>query len=88
MQNDLIKPTTPKKLYLSPNNRDSHNKEMNIFENVFADRVSYPVFGIPRNCIEGIFVTRALEQEEYLKEIKELFPDCYICNLDGKVIVE
>ena len=88
MQNDLIRSTTPKKLNLNSNNRDPHNKEMNMLEDVFTSHVAYPVFGIPRNCIEGLFVARSLEKEEYLKEIKKLFPECYICNLDGKVIME
>ena len=39
--------------------------------------------------LEVILVGRIYEKDQkILKEIKELLPDCYICNLDGKVIVE
>lgn len=44
-------------------------------------------FGIPSNLIEGILVGKLVEKdEEKLKEIKEVFPECYICNLEGVVI--
>lgn len=88
MLNDLISPTSPKKLYVGAGPRDPHNSEMNALQDVFGSHVSYPLFGIPRNCIEGIFVSRDLEEKEFLQELKTIFPDCYICNLDGKVIVE
>ena len=29
-----------------------------------------------------------LKNKKILKHIKEKLPECYICNLDGKVIVE
>ncbi len=46
------------------------------------------VFGIPANLIEGILVGREYEKNKKILDfIKELFPKCYICNLDGKVIV-
>lgn len=54
---------------------------------LFTDRESAVVFGIPSNFIEGILVGKIYEQnKEILKEIKSLLPDCYIVNLDGKVI--
>ncbi len=54
---------------------------------LFTDRESAVVFGIPSNFIEGILVGKIYEQnKEILKEIKSLLPDCYIANLDGKVI--
>ena len=37
----------------------------------------------------GIIVNKILEKDkESLKKIKGIFPNCYICNIDGKVIVE
>ena len=45
-------------------------------------------FGLPSNMIEGILVGRLIETDkEKLKELKKIFSNCYICNLDGKVIV-
>lgn len=53
----------------------------------FFQRADYIIFGFPKNCIEGVIVGRLIENnQEYLDKIKELFPNCYICNLDGKVI--
>lgn len=53
----------------------------------FTDRESAILFGIPANLIEGILVGRKYEKDKtIINEIKELLPDCYICNLDGKVI--
>ena len=46
------------------------------------------MFGLPARLIEGVFVGRIIEKEkEALKHIKSRLPDCYICNLDGVVIV-
>ena len=53
-----------------------------------TDRESAIMFGLPASLIEGIFVGRRIENDEKsLKYIKEKLPDCYICNLDGKVII-
>ena len=39
--------------------------------------------------IEGIIVNREIENNvNELKIINEQFPNCYICNIDGNVIVE
>lgn len=55
----------------------------------FWDRVAYVLFGLPNNLVEGILVGRKYEKDKkVLKHIKEKYPNCYICNLDGKVIVE
>ena len=60
-----------------------HNKD-----DFFTDRESAVLFGIPSNFIEGILVGRTYEKDNnILNEIKRLLPNCYICNLDGKVIV-
>lgn len=59
------------------------------FVDDFFYRADYIIFGIPINYFEGILVGREVENDQkYLSRLKELFPRCYICNLDGKVIVE
>lgn len=51
-------------------------------------RCAYVVFAIPKNLFEGVLVGRKFEKDKKkLKHIKEKLPNCYICNLDGKVIV-
>ena len=56
-------------------------------DDFFTDRESAILFGIPSNLIEGILVGRTYEKDDnLLNELKELLPNCYICNLDGKVI--
>lgn len=58
-------------------------------DDFFTDRESAIVFGIPSNLIEGILVGKKYENDnEILKEIKDILPEVYICNLDGKVIVD
>lgn len=55
----------------------------------FTDRESAILFGLPSNLIEGILVGRKYEKDKtILKGIKQLLPNSYICNLDGKVIIE
>ena len=52
-----------------------------------TNRESAIIFGLPSCFVEGIFVGRVLEKDnEKLDVIKKKFPNCYICNLDGKVI--
>lgn len=54
-----------------------------------TDRESAIMFGLPATLIEGVFVGRRIEHDKQaLDYIKSKLPDCYICNLDGKVIVE
>lgn len=54
----------------------------------FTNRESAILFGIPANLIEGILVGREYEKSpRILEQIKCTLPNCYICNLDGKVIV-
>lgn len=58
-------------------------------DDFFTDRESAVIFGLPSCFIEGILVGRKYEQDDkMLNKIKKLLPNCYICNLDGKVIVE
>lgn len=53
-----------------------------------TDRESAIMFGLPSKLIEGVFVGRKIENDqEALSYIKNKLPDCYICNIDGKVIV-
>lgn len=53
-----------------------------------TDRESAIMFGLPLKLVEGVFVGRKIENDNNaIKYIKSKLPDCYICNLDGKVIV-
>ena len=54
-----------------------------------TNRESSIIFGMPISLVEGVLVGRKLEKDEKsLKYIKSKLPNCYICNLDGKVIVK
>lgn len=54
---------------------------------LFTDRESAIMFGLPSSLIEGILVGKDFEKDiEKLDFIKSKLPNCYICNLDGKVI--
>ena len=65
-------------------NQDRLNRD-----SLTTDRESAIMFGLPVNLIEGVFVGRAIESnKEALDYIKSKLSDCYICNLDGKVIIE
>lgn len=58
-------------------------------DDFFTDRESAIIFGLPACFVEGILVGRKYEKDsKTLNKIKALLPNCYICNLDGKVIVE
>ena len=62
--------------------KDRRNKD-----DFFTDRESSILFGIPSCFIEGVLVGRIYENnEDILNQIKTLLPNCYVCNLDGKVI--
>ena len=88
IDNELQKEFIPDDIKVKKNVNEG-NKTRAIFEKGFGERVAYILFGIPRNCIEGNFVDRITEKnKKWLLKIKSLFPDCYICNLDGKVIVK
>ncbi len=53
------------------------------------ERTAYILFGLPATMIEGVLVGRIFEKNnKILKHIKEQLPNAYICNVDGKVIVE
>jgi hypothetical protein len=52
-------------------------------------RIAYIPFGLPKNMVEGILVGRKYEKNnKILNNIKNKFPQAYLCNLDGKVIKE
>lgn len=51
-------------------------------------RIAYVLFGLPVNMLEGVLVGRIYEKDEkVLRHIKVVLPSCYICNIDGKVII-
>lgn len=88
LENELQKDFMPEEIRVTGNPNEK-NKERALMEKGFGERVAYVMFGIPRNCVEGLFVNRQIEKnKKQLAIIKSLFPDCYICNIDGKVIVE
>lgn len=75
----FVNPDYYKKFVIDRKNKDD----------LFTDRESAILFGIPANFIEGILVGRKYQQDNnILMEIKKLLPNAYICNLDGKVIVK
>lgn len=52
-----------------------------------TDRETAIMFGLPPILIEGVLVGREIENnKEILKYIKSKLQECYICNLEGKVI--
>ncbi len=62
-------------------------EERKIKDDFFTNRESALLFGVPANMIEGILVGREYEKnKDIINEIKTMLPNCYICNLDGKVI--
>lgn len=88
LKNELQQDFMPEEIRLAPNPNE-RNKSRLAMEKGFGKRCAYVLFGIPRNCIEGLFVDRKTEKSKsQLKQLKKLFPECYICNIDGKVIVE
>jgi len=77
---EFVHPGVYEKFFL-PNRR---NKDL-----FFTDRESAILFWIPPVLIEWILVWRKYEKnKKILKKIKDLFPNVYICNLNGKVITE
>lgn len=83
MDDNLVKEFINKDYDINSFIKNRHNKD-----DYFTDRESAIIFGIPSNLIEGILVGKIYEKDEnILNEIKKLLPNCYICNLDGRVIV-
>ena len=76
------------KEFVNPDYYEKFIKDRRNKDDFFTDRESAILFGVPSNLIEGILVGKEYESNiEILKEIKKLLPDCYICNLDGIVIM-
>ncbi len=85
--NPLIINDKDVKEFVNENYYDRFITERKEKDDFFTDRESAILFGITANFIEGILVGRDYENnKEILNEIKKLLPNCYICNLDGKVI--
>ena len=58
------------------------------FNAATTDREAAIMFGITPRLIEGVLVGRKIENDKQaLSYINSKLPDCYICNLDGKVII-
>lgn len=75
------------KEFVNPNYYERFLIDRKNKDDFFTDRESAILFGLPANLIEGILVGRDYEKDKnVLDEIKSILPDCYICNLDGKVI--
>ena len=78
--NKVLKDLLPKWFY------KKYMKTKN-FDNYETGREKAILFGIPVSMIKGIIISRKIENNlESIKQIKNLFPKCYICNIDGKVI--
>ena len=53
-----------------------------------TDRESAIIFGVPSKLIEGVLVGNKVKNDKKMLDyIKNKLPDCYICSIDGKVIV-
>lgn len=73
--------------FVNPIYYETFIKDRKHKDDLFTDRESAILFGIPSNFIEGILVGRKYEKDKnILSEIKELIPESYICNLDGIII--
>lgn len=73
--------------FVNPDYYEKFIKERAKKDDFFTNRESAVLFGIPSNLIEGILVGKTYEKDQnILKEIKEILPNCYICNLEGTVI--
>jgi len=61
--------------------------EKNVYDVFETQREIAILLGIPSNLIEGIIVNKNIENSiKDLETIKNIFPKCYICNIEGKVI--
>lgn len=75
--------------FLNFKNEESKEAYKNNRQSGDKGRCAYVLFAIPNTLFEGVLVGRKYEKDKkILKHIKEQLPNCYICNLDGKVIVE
>ena len=92
MKNDILSTNISDedvKEFVNPDYYDKFIVDRLNKDDFFTDRESAVLFGIPSVFIEGILVGRRYEKDNnILMEIKNLLPNVYICNLDGKVIKE
>lgn len=92
LQGDILSNTIDDnsvKEFVHPNYYEQFIQERKVKDDFFTDRESAVLFGIPACFIEGILVGRTYEKDiNRLQEIKQILPNAYICNLDGKVIME
>lgn len=93
LKGDILEPNfindNDVKSFVNPDYYEKFLKHRKNKDDFFTDRESAILFGIPSNLIEGILVGREYEKNQSkLNEIKELLPNAYICNLDGKIIIE
>lgn len=73
--------------FVNPDYYEKFIKERAKKNDFFTNRESAVLFGIPSNLIEGVLVGENYEKDQnVLKEVKEILPNCYICNLEGTVI--
>lgn len=76
-------PAVKKKFGLQ--NLNGNGKKNGVFN--YIERASYIVLGLNKCFIEGVLVGRNVEKDKSkLEHLKKIFPNCYICNLDGKII--
>lgn len=98
-ENELCKQLRKNSVFKEPFNQEyayefvSGKAKEKFLKDGFIDdfflRADYIIFGLPKNTIEGILVGRVVEHnQEHINRLKNLFPNCYICNLDGIVIAE
>ena len=90
VKNDVWNPSFDKetiKDFIDYRYLDKFLVERNNRNAMTTDRETAIMFGLPPKLIEGVFVGRKVEKDDNMLDyIKDKLPDCYICNLDGKVI--
>jgi hypothetical protein len=90
LKNNLLDDSFPFNLVCEFMHADNNYMEMFKKDRKIGEhkRIAYLLFGIPSNMVEGIFVGKLYENnKKVISLIKQLFPNRYICNLEGKVIV-
>lgn len=92
LEGDILNPNYINDIDVKPFVNESYYKDFIIERqnktDYFTDRESAILFGVPSNLIEGILVGKEYEKNnKILEEIKKMLPNCYICNLDGIVIM-
>lgn len=76
----ILKQIVPKWFY------NKYMKNRN-FDNYETGRERAVLYGIPSSLFEGILVNKEIENNKTeIEKIKKIFPNCYICNINGKVI--